>query len=176
MLNNEIWKEIYLEKNVDELYQLFINKFLYYFTRAFPLKLVKKRDKRNNLWISRGIKVSCKKMRLLNNLKQKMPLSRDTLIYINRYHRIYKRVISEAKKRHNDKQIVCATNPTKIMCQLINKSMGNSGKSYQEIWLQNNLEKITHLQKVANAVNSYFIDKVEVEKMGVMVVIDHHKY
>jgi hypothetical protein len=57
MLNNELWKEIYLGKNDNELYQLFINKFLYYFTRAFPWKLVKKRDKRNNLWISRGIKV-----------------------------------------------------------------------------------------------------------------------
>jgi hypothetical protein len=103
MLNNELWKEIYLGKNVDELYQLFINKFLYYFTTVFPLKLVKKRDKKNKLWISRGIKVSCQKMRLLNNLKHRMPLSRDTLIYINRYHRIYKRVISEAKKRYNDK-------------------------------------------------------------------------
>jgi hypothetical protein len=38
-------------------------------------------------------------MRLLNNLKHRIPLSRDTLIYINRYHRIYKQVISEAKKK-----------------------------------------------------------------------------
>jgi hypothetical protein len=48
-----------------------------------------------------------------------------------------------------------------MMWQLNNKRMGNSGKSYQEIWLQNNLEKITHPQKVANTLNSYFIDKVE---------------
>jgi hypothetical protein len=62
-----------------------------------------------------------------------------------------------------------------MMWQLINKKMGNSGKSYQEIWLQNNLKKISHPQKVANALNPYFIDKVElVEKIGVMVVIDHH--
>jgi hypothetical protein len=39
--------------------------------------------------------------------------------------------------------------------------MGNSRKSYQEIWLQNNLEKITHPQKLENALNSYFIDNVE---------------
>jgi malate/lactate dehydrogenase len=74
-------------------------------------------------------------MRLLNNLKHKMSLSRDTLIYINRYHRIYKQVISDANKRHNDKQIVRATNPTEMMWQLINKRMGNSRKLYQEIWL-----------------------------------------
>jgi hypothetical protein len=94
MLNNELWEEIYVEKNVNELYQLFISNFLYYFNRAFPLKLTM-----NNSWISRGIKVSCQKMSFLNNLKQRMSLSRDALSYINRYHRIYKRDISEAEKK-----------------------------------------------------------------------------
>jgi hypothetical protein len=89
VLNNELWEEIYVEKNVNELYQLFINKFLYYFNRAFPLKLTMKRNIKNNSWISRGIKVSCQKMRFLNNLIHRMSL-RDALSYINRYHRIYK--------------------------------------------------------------------------------------
>jgi hypothetical protein len=44
MLNNELWQEIYLKKNVNEQYQLFINKFVYHFMRAFPLKPMKKRD------------------------------------------------------------------------------------------------------------------------------------
>jgi hypothetical protein len=47
------------------------------------------------------------------------------------------------------------------MWQLINKKLGMSGKSYQDIWLQKDLEKITHPQKVADAFNSYFIDNVE---------------
>jgi hypothetical protein len=161
MLNNESWDEIYVEKNVNELYKLFINKFVYYFRRAFPLKPVQKRDNKCNSWISREIKVSCQKMRLLNKLKHKTCLSRDEIIYIKRYHRIYKRVISEAKKRHNDKQIICASNPAKMMWRLINKNMGNSGKSHKDIWLQNKLQKIIHPQKVADALNSYFIDKVE---------------
>jgi hypothetical protein len=102
--------------------------FVCYFRSAFPLKLVQKRDNKYNSWISRGIKVSCQKMKLLNKLKHKMCLSRDALFYIKRYHRIYKRVISEAKKRHNDKQIICAINPTKMMWQLINNKMRNSEK------------------------------------------------
>jgi hypothetical protein len=88
-----------------------------------------------------------------------MALSKDALSYLNTYHRIYKRVISEAKRRHNDQQIVCVSNPTTMMWQLINKKMGNSGKSDQDIWLQNNLKKIIHPQKVADTLNSYFIDK-----------------
>jgi hypothetical protein len=39
--------------------------------------------------------------------------------------------------------------------------MENSRKSYQDIWLHNNLKKITHPQKMADTLNSYFIDKVE---------------
>jgi hypothetical protein len=46
------------------------------------------------------------------------------------------------------------------MWQLINEKLGMSGKSYQDNWLQKDLEKITHPQKVADAFNSYFIDKV----------------
>jgi hypothetical protein len=41
--------------------------------------------------------------------------------------------------------------------------MDNSKKSYQDIWL-NNLKKIIHPQKATDTLNSYFIDKVEVEK------------
>jgi hypothetical protein len=39
--------------------------------------------------------------------------------------------------------------------------VGNAGKSYQDIWLQSNLGKITHPQRVADSCNSYFIEKVE---------------
>jgi hypothetical protein len=31
MSNNELWEEIYLKKNANELYKLFINKLSYYF-------------------------------------------------------------------------------------------------------------------------------------------------
>jgi hypothetical protein len=44
------------------------------------------------------------------------------------YHKIYKRVISEAKKRHNDRQIVNAANPNEVMWQIINKKWENQGK------------------------------------------------
>jgi hypothetical protein len=54
-----------------------------------------------------------------------------------------------------------AIKPTKTMWQLINRKLGMSEKSYQDIWLQKDLEKVTHPQKVAEAFSPYFIDKVE---------------
>jgi hypothetical protein len=99
-------------------------------------------------------------MRVLNTLKQRTALSVETLNYINRYQRIYNRVILEAKKRHNDKYLENASNPNKTIWQIINKKSGKLGKG-QEIWLQSDDRKITHPQEVADTLNSYFIDKVE---------------
>jgi hypothetical protein len=64
-------------------------------------------------------------MRFLNNLKQRISLSTETLNYINRYQRIYKMVVLEAKKRHNDKCTENASNPNKIIWQIINKLLQN---------------------------------------------------
>jgi hypothetical protein len=72
-----------------------------YFNKIFPLKLIIKRDVKSKTWILKGIKVSCQKMRFLNDLKQRIALPTETLTYINRCQRIYKRVILEAKKRHD---------------------------------------------------------------------------
>jgi protoheme ferro-lyase len=46
-----------------------------------------------------------------------------------------------------------------MMWQIINKKVAHVENSYQDIWLQSNLGKITHPQKVADLFNSYFIEK-----------------
>jgi hypothetical protein len=70
MLINESWEEIYVEKSVNEIYKQFINTFLDYFNKIFPLELLIRRDVKNKTWILKAIKMSCQKMRFLNNLKQ----------------------------------------------------------------------------------------------------------
>jgi hypothetical protein len=57
---------------------------LYYFERAFPLKIVYKKNSKEIKWITQGIKVSSQNMRLLNTLKKNTDLSNDALEYINR--------------------------------------------------------------------------------------------
>jgi hypothetical protein len=45
-------------------------------------------------------------MQTLNNLKRMFTLTREALIYIEKYQRIYKRVLKEAKKRDNDSYVI----------------------------------------------------------------------
>jgi hypothetical protein len=96
MLTKESW-EVQVESDMNGKYKQFIKKFLDYFNKAFPPKLTRKRESKDKFWISKGIIVSCQKMTFLNNLKQRIALSKKSLSYINGYHRIYKCVISEGK-------------------------------------------------------------------------------
>jgi hypothetical protein len=104
--------KIYVEKCINEICKQFINKCLD--KKVFPLKLPIKRYAKSKTWISKGIKVYYQKMRGLNELKQRIALPTKTLTYINRYQRIYKRVILEAKKRH-DKCIENTSNLNKTI-------------------------------------------------------------
>jgi hypothetical protein len=99
-------------------------------------------------------------------------VSSDAPKYIKTYCKIYKPVILKAKQRHNNMLISCLINPTKTMWQLINKKTVISG--YLD---KKDLEKITHPQKVADAFNSYFTDKVEeLVEQNRIKGINFHKY
>jgi hypothetical protein len=97
MWKTESWEGIYLTNNVNESYNLFLNRFLGYFRRAFPKK-IKKVDKNNN-WITRGIKILCQKMRFLKSLKAKVTISRDALHYIERYIKSTSALFQKQRKR-----------------------------------------------------------------------------
>jgi hypothetical protein len=100
---------------------MFLDRFLGYFNLSFPLKLYKQKDVHNNGWITSGIKKSSQKMKLFNDLKCKVNLPKNALIFIKRYQKNYKQVIYNAKERYNDTLILQAKHPTKAMWKLINK-------------------------------------------------------
>jgi hypothetical protein len=60
-------------------------------------------------------------MRLLNILKKDINLQNDVLKYMNRYQKIYKNVIIEAKRKENDRSMQSSHNKTKGVWQIINK-------------------------------------------------------
>jgi len=65
-------------------------------------------------------------MQILNNLKRSFTLTREALIYIKKYPRIYKRVVKEAKKKKPDSDryvIESVDRTTKGMWQLINREI-----------------------------------------------------
>ena len=62
-----------------------MEKFLYCYNTAFPMKTVRARDKIKAKWITQGIKNSSKKMRLLDKLKRTTAMKQTDVTYIEHY-------------------------------------------------------------------------------------------
>jgi hypothetical protein len=85
LLQKESWQESFSNADANSSFNAFMDTFLYYFNIAFPLKTVYMSKTRKNKWLTQGIQISCKKMRLLNGFKKQYNLSKDMLDYIMRY-------------------------------------------------------------------------------------------
>jgi ribosomal protein S16 len=84
------------------------------------------RDTIKNNWITQGIKISSKNMRLLDKQRKMTVTKMKDLEYIGQYNKIYRRVIQEAKRRENDNYISSATNKSKAAWHVINTELGKS--------------------------------------------------
>jgi hypothetical protein len=99
--------------------------FLHCYNNAFPIKTVYVRDTIKNNWITQGIKISSKKMQLLDNQRKTTVMKEKDLECIEHYRKIYRRVIKEVKRRENNSYINSAKNKSKAAWQVINKELGN---------------------------------------------------
>jgi len=98
LLSKKSWNEVFNHSNVNSSLKTFFDIFFYCFDVAFPYKRVKLRERINKRWLSKGLIVSSKRMQILNNLKRTFTLTRKALIYIEKYQRIYKRVLKEEEE------------------------------------------------------------------------------
>jgi hypothetical protein len=85
-------RDIFGNNNVNNMFNNFHNTYLRCFNACFPKKEIKYNNN-NNMWITKGIRISCSLCRYNRdpNLKK----------YYKQYCRILTRVISAAKRAHN---------------------------------------------------------------------------
>jgi len=126
MLSKELWNDIYNCLDVNSPLEAFLGTFLHCFNIAFPYKKANLRERSNKRWLSKGLTVSSKRMQTLNNLKRLFAFTREDLIYIENYQRIYRRVLRETKKRDNDRYVTESVDRTKTMWRLINREIGKA--------------------------------------------------
>ena len=159
-MENQSWAEIHLINNLNNLYKLFLSKFIYYLESAFSVTYYKKKAK-SIRWITKGMKVSCHRMRFLNNLKRNPSSTSEVLNYINRYHLIYKKSYFRSQKYNNNSLVKSSKYSTKVMWQLIKKHMGKLYTSNQDIGLKTDSGKIRNPQTVVDTLKSFYIDCIE---------------
>jgi hypothetical protein len=131
-----------------------MESFLYCLETAIPYKKLK-RNVNNKNWLSMGLINSSKKMGWLNSLKKRITLKSETLRYIKKYNKFYKKVVKAAIKRDNDRYITEAPNKTKAMWQLINNKIGKTqDENILELRVNKNL--ITNPSEIIELLNEHF--------------------
>jgi len=72
LLNKESWKEVFQTSEVNSALQVFMDIFGYYYNIAFPYKLINLSNTYNSKWITRGIKISSKRMSFFEFSKEEI--------------------------------------------------------------------------------------------------------
>jgi hypothetical protein len=82
LLNQVTWQDVYEESDVNAKLSTFMDVFLHCYNNAFPIKTVYVRDTIKNNWIIQGIKISSKKMQLLDSQRVTTVMKKKDLEYI----------------------------------------------------------------------------------------------
>jgi len=99
LFHKENWNEVTTSNEPNTYFNIFMDTFRYYFNAAFPLTITHVNNSAKNTWITKGIIISRNKFRLLCHIERSTNLSMKSLKHIQNYRKIYRKVITEAKKK-----------------------------------------------------------------------------
>jgi hypothetical protein len=90
---------------------------------------------------------------LLCLLKKQISLPDHALKYIKKYQNIYRKVISVARQRENDRVIKRSVNKSKTLWQIIKKETANSHNEIDNILLQIDSKLVVDPQDISQQFN-----------------------
>ena len=89
-LKDELWDQVIISFNTNEICNLFLDTLIKHFEAVFPTVYTDRRNRQNN-WISRGIRISCEKKR---DLYTQCRNNRDN-IQMARHYKKYCMILSK---------------------------------------------------------------------------------
>lgn len=122
MLSSESWDSVFSNVDVNKSFNVFFNSFLMIFETYFPAKTVRK-NLYSNLWITKGIKISCKRKKYLYLMMRdsNYPGLKE---YYTRYCTLLRKVIRRAKVKYYEGMIMNASNRSKEAWKIIKRENG----------------------------------------------------
>lgn len=152
------FSEVYSEKDPTVAFDGFIEVFKLFYDLCFPQKFVTMKASKPVRWVSRGIRICCKKKRKLLWVLRRKP----SKLNVNKYKEYAKRlnrIIKLTQKAQNNYKIKQSDNKSKTTWSIINSAKRNLPKnSIDKLNIDNKL--ITNPKDIANAFNNFFIDKI----------------
>ena len=154
-LSYENWNDVFLDENVDKIFNNFHNTYLIIFCTSFAIKKTQRVSKSMPL-LSKGIKISCfnKRKLYINYRNSDDPSFRD---YYKKYCRVLSQVIKSAKSLYYNKLISKLNNKAKTTWNLVKVITNNNNKISNTIGTMNlNDELNRDPLAIANSFNKYF--------------------
>ena len=118
LLQEETWETVYQEHDINCIFNTFLRVYLNIFEASFPIVYLNKHN--DNAWITKGIRISCKKKRSLYLLSRNCNNPKVKLYY-KHYCSILRKTIREAKRQYFNELIVNSENKVKTTWKIIKK-------------------------------------------------------
>lgn len=125
LLAEENWGYLYSCVNPNEAYNYFRHKLMKSVDLLVRYKTVQYHNYKTTGWITKGIRISCKKKRILYKQKIAGIVSTE---YFNLYKSILKKVITAAKKLSNQIAISSSQNKTRASWKIVKRITGSETK------------------------------------------------
>lgn len=157
-LRNLTWTEVTEEINVNSSFNKFHDILCTLYKLCFPMcKRLINSEKKSIKWITKGIKVSCSRKRILRYkyYKYKTPEFKDS--YRN-YCKILRNCIRTSKNLGNKQYILKAKNKCKAIWNIIKNETSSSIESQNFNIINYNNTQISDPTEIANSFNSFFIN------------------
>jgi hypothetical protein len=132
---------------------------LRHFENSFPIQYKSYKTKHNE-WITKGIKISCKRKRNLYNI-HKQTNNLQVKEYCKKYCAILKKVIIDAKKLFYNKYIELSSNRVKATWKIIKDITGKTKSSDTNMEINSDTGRLTNINDIAKAFNIYFTNIAE---------------
>jgi len=152
-LQNSNWESFLLENNINNKFNLFIDKITTSFKLCFPLRKLQLGNK--NTWITPGIKISCCTKRDLYKLTRLFPHP-GIIEYFKKYSKILKKTIKLAKRIQNENFLMKSLNKPSAMWKIIKNQTVNPKNKSQNIALTVDDKLLEDPQTLADVFMNYF--------------------
>ena len=154
-LSYEKWGSVFVEEDVNTVFNNFLNTYLRIFNSSFPLQKIYS-TYNNELWITTGIKTSCKHRRELYLISRDSNNSKLKAHYKS-YCLILSKVNEAEKQLYYNNNFSKSNNKIKITWDIIKTETckNHTNKGTQLINIDGKL--ITNQQSTANSFNNYFL-------------------
>ena len=155
-LTQEQWLDIFQTNDVNQSYENFINKLLFYYDKNIPLVRQKSYKKIKNPWITKGIINSIITRNKLYKKSLREPSQSNHDKY-KKYRNVLTSIIRLSRKIYYSQKIESKKDNNTSLWQIVKDLLGTKAKNTPKTFKDGDIE-ISDPEKIANKFNSYFVN------------------